>query len=425
LDNYFSGDNLICTVEGYITIEQLFNKRKKIGVLSYDLNSDEVNIKKILKIHKSDKKIDIFKISFDDGSYDYFTKKINFIKSNKKNINFTEINEKESLLVAELKNDNPFKSAEKSKSKKGYVSIKIQNKEYYRYKLVGNFKYGKIKTGYVLHHIDMNSHNDNIDNLVMMRRKEHTKLHGNFNFGKNNVYYTKLTDAQREKISLHLFKDKEKNINYNGISNEELYNKTYLLIKQLGYIPDKDTFRKHFNIGFGKRQKYRKFLSYFEFYNFIIKDYLKNEKIKKQCKYCKKEFEIDKEFEFLDFCSPICKTQFSRNSKKNDFKKEFIDKVLKQGVVYYKLNKIIPTKTQWNNFIFGGKIESKEIIKNIGFKTFREILSRYVVHNHKIKSIEFIKEDFFYKIKIDENETIGILLKNESKMNSIIFINCN
>jgi len=47
---------------------------------------------------------------------------------------------------------------------------------------------GIIPKGYMIHHIDENRKNNNIENLQLVTYKEHKKIHGIWNTGKNNVY---------------------------------------------------------------------------------------------------------------------------------------------------------------------------------------------------------------------------------------------
>lgn len=53
------------------------------------------------------------------------------------------------------------------------------------YRLVYELFVGPIPEGYVVHHIDHNKLNDRIDNLMLMTKKDHSKLHREFKI-KNN-----------------------------------------------------------------------------------------------------------------------------------------------------------------------------------------------------------------------------------------------
>ena len=60
----------------------------------------------------------------------------------------------------------------------GYPSVCINRQRYYVHILIGEFIYGKIRKGYVIHHKDKNKLNAMPDNLELMTNLRHSKIHG-------------------------------------------------------------------------------------------------------------------------------------------------------------------------------------------------------------------------------------------------------
>lgn len=61
---------------------------------------------------------------------------------------------------------------------RGYWRIKTSDGWRYEHNVVAEAKYGrKLKPGEVVHHIDGNCLNNEIDNIIILTRSEHTSLH--------------------------------------------------------------------------------------------------------------------------------------------------------------------------------------------------------------------------------------------------------
>ena len=60
----------------------------------------------------------------------------------------------------------------------GYPTVCINRQRYYVHVLIGEFIYGKIRKGYVIHHKDKNKLNAMPDNLELMTNLRHSKIHG-------------------------------------------------------------------------------------------------------------------------------------------------------------------------------------------------------------------------------------------------------
>ena len=59
-----------------------------------------------------------------------------------------------------------------------HTTVCINRQRYYVHILIGEFIYGKIRKGYVIHHKDKNKLNAMPDNLELMTNLRHSKIHG-------------------------------------------------------------------------------------------------------------------------------------------------------------------------------------------------------------------------------------------------------
>lgn len=79
----------------------------------------------------------------------------------------------------------------------GYPTVCINRQRYYVHILIGEFVYGKIRKGYVVHHKDKNKLNAMPNNLELMTSYKHSKMHG----------------GERKGIDLRSEEGKQKSIN--------------------------------------------------------------------------------------------------------------------------------------------------------------------------------------------------------------------
>lgn len=61
----------------------------------------------------------------------------------------------------------------------GYPTVCINRERYYVHILIGEFIYGNIRKGYIVHHKDKNKLNAMPNNLELMTNLKHSKIHGN------------------------------------------------------------------------------------------------------------------------------------------------------------------------------------------------------------------------------------------------------
>ena len=59
-----------------------------------------------------------------------------------------------------------------------YPTIHIAHDHVYVHNLIGEYKYGAIPKGCVIHHNDNNKKNNDIKNLILLTNREHALIHG-------------------------------------------------------------------------------------------------------------------------------------------------------------------------------------------------------------------------------------------------------
>lgn len=78
--------------------------------------------------------------------------------------------------------------------KSKYEEVLVNGKRYLKHRYVWEQHNGKIPDGYEVHHKDLNTHNNDISNLMLMEIKEHRSYHSKRQVGRT------LSEETKEKI---------------------------------------------------------------------------------------------------------------------------------------------------------------------------------------------------------------------------------
>lgn len=163
-------------------------------------------------------------------------------------------------------------------SKTGYYlsSKAIDGKRIRFHRYVYTLRFGTIPKGMAIHHKDMNKDNNEIDNLILMNKKDHSKYHG-------------------DNLSCELKGKYIKNLNENARPKAIEWHKS---------DDAKEWHRKHWNESIGKHLD-------------KTQDCV--------CIVCGEQYLVSKMFEFKTmFCSNKCKSKYRRNNKLDNINKECI-----------------------------------------------------------------------------------------------------
>lgn len=110
-----------------------------------------------------------------------------------------------------------------------YPTVCINRKRYYVHILIGEFIYGRIRKGYVIHHKDKSKLNAMSDNLELMTNRKHIKFHGEerkgidyrSENGKRNSINAAVQSRRRNDVTTEKVRElKNKGLTINEIAEE-------------------------------------------------------------------------------------------------------------------------------------------------------------------------------------------------------------
>lgn len=314
-----------------------------------------------------------------------------------------------------------------------------------------------IPSGYVIHHKDFNSLNNNIDNLELMRRQDHDNYHGSKMFGDNNPMRRAKTEWSKEKWDryhniMSVAISAEKNGRYSGVSNEEIKQYAILLTTQLNrrastneweeYCEKNKIHVKYFskwrkNNLFGGVSQLLKWaaiecdVEYVDIDPRVVKTYQKalgfgfdafieNGKtfVIKKCEFCGTEFSIDYQRREIGVCSTSCsnKLYYKLHGNNNDrtnavratYNKKNEETREKQILAYNDLkNNLLrdPFLIEFKDYC--KKIKTSHRFGRV-FKTFQELKDVAQLANHRVISVEFDGYEDVYNGTVDDYHNIYI-----------------
>lgn len=192
------GDTLIHLADGRdVSIEQLveeFNQKKKNYVFSMNTDTNDITVQPIQNAFCTKEVTELIEITLDNGEIIQCTPEHPFLCANGNYVEAKDLVVGKSLMPLYSKISGSAKvynaPINESRSKRGYEYIVIHGKYVPVHRLVANQYYGKKEKGFHTHHIDINSRNNNPENLQYLPKSEHLALHMNlindeyhYNFG--------------------------------------------------------------------------------------------------------------------------------------------------------------------------------------------------------------------------------------------------
>jgi ribonucleotide reductase alpha subunit len=435
----FSGDTLIAVADGRnaVAIKQLAEEGKDIPV--YSLNKDgmvEIKIGRNPRVTGYNNKL--IRVHLDDGSYLDVTPDHNFILMDGSKKRAEELLSGDSL-PRFTKDLEPVK-----KGSKDYYRVTCNTKDssidrLYEHRLIAKFYkqdewdllYNTAKRngfsntgGIVIHHEDYNSLNNSPNNLRIMTFMDHSKMHVEIDqCGENNGRYSGFTKEEIKEKALWL----TKSLNRRFSTSEWIS-----FAKENGLPQGFSKFRKE---QFGSILELSKLcalelsLEYIDsdpravttYFNMLSQGYdakIENNVVlvKKICEICKEEFYIEHFKREQAVCSIQCSNTYLSSNKMKGIKS---DQARIYSELKFKLNKA-PTKKEWE---FRCKEESISYVTHnaskFGFKNFKEVANAGNSYNHKVTKIEELPDNHtVYNITVDDNHTVAIITKINSKRNN-------
>ncbi|GIU69213.1 MAG: hypothetical protein KatS3mg002_0449 [Candidatus Woesearchaeota archaeon] len=187
-----TGETLIAVADGRgaVPIKQLAEEGKDVPVYSYNEYTNKVEIRMMRRPRLTGKNKKILKITLDNGA------SIKCTENHKWYLNTGEIVEAKDLKVGDsIHHMNKFHAGfheifeHWNSTSQDYIWLTHSNaKEILMdHRLHAEFKIGReLELGEVVHHEDGNGLNNNPDNLRVLSREDHYKLHGELIRGENN-----------------------------------------------------------------------------------------------------------------------------------------------------------------------------------------------------------------------------------------------
>ncbi|HUW43662.1 MAG TPA: HNH endonuclease, partial [Bacillota bacterium] len=448
-----TGDTLVYVADGRgnIPIKQLAEEDKDVDVFCYN-KKDRVEIRTMRHPRKTGEKVAVYKITLDDGSV---------IKTTK--------NHKFRLLTGEYKEVNKLKSGDSLKILTRYEgSIKdifgekdARSQDYFwinngqrsnkaEHRVIAKHYYGKIKKGEIIHHKDRNAQNNSKENLEVITKNEHDKIHVENMMGDKNPMRRAKTEWSEKKWEKHRKNiskavSAENNPRYTGFTHDEVKQHAILLTKKLERrFSRKEWYKYAQEIGlplaFSKyrisvlgdieqmsKQAAKKCeILYINEDPRTVKTFQKiikqgyNAKIidnsviiEKKCERCGKIFTVSHLQRERSFCGQKCGFQHAlENGGKekamknlNIFHASRAEKTKEKQIIVFnelkfKLDRV-PMMSEWEQECkkknIPCRLHSKHSFKN--YKELKELASNY---NHKVVSVEFCGYEDVYNGTVDQ-----------------------
>lgn len=231
------GSTLIATADGRnaVSIKQLVAEGKDVPVYSTNLNTGVTEIKYGRNPRKTGNKVEVWKLTLDDGSSLIATPNHKILTKDLKYVELKDLDKGASIYPFYSFDSNGYRQVSNTGAKmKGGA---IRNRRQYR--LIYEFNNPEINVDakkYAIHHKDFNSRNDNISNLQLISHEEHNKIHSEKMIGLNNPYH-KMSDEWKRNFASH---PGDKNGRWIDVSNEELIAHGKELFQKCGYLNEKN-----------------------------------------------------------------------------------------------------------------------------------------------------------------------------------------
>ena len=431
-----AGDTLIATADGRmaVSIKQLAEEKKDIPVFTEN-NSGKITIRFMRNPRLTGKSVPVYKITLDSGDIIKATADHLFFLRNgvQKRIDELQVNDSLHVLTKLLQ------------PQRGKITVN-RHKKYWRmfnrgvsekseHTIIAKFFQNNdepIPEDSIIHHIDFDSMNNSLENLKILKIKDHDQLHGELMRGKQNpIYKIKANSQDWEKYKannpfynavgkhnprygVHLSKEiKEKISNSKKLLFRRNPQLKQLLSKRSSDKWNDPKYRENAEKGF-KRRALSKLEECKKKTN--LRCFLDGNKVivEKNCEHCGKKFIISFNKRERGFCSSSCAMQFLQTDEKIKAKRNKNMKAKyktlieanreKEIEIYLELKSKLgkgPLKKEWENqckqcfvpFRLGTKF---------GFKTYAQLKEFASNYNHEVVRIEYLGEMDVYNGTVDD-----------------------
>ncbi|MCK9415303.1 HNH endonuclease [Candidatus Dojkabacteria bacterium] len=416
------GDTLIAVADGRnaVSIKQLAEEGKDVPVYTINDNN-ELCIKTMRNPRITGYNQKIYKVTIEGGHSFRVTGNHIFILKNGTKIDAKNLKNGDSLKIM-TKYENKFRKSNT------YYNLRVGQQCIGEHRLIAEFYRGaQLLENEVVHHKDYNGLNNNPENLQIMTKEEHDKLHSIDMIGDLNPYH-KMSDEWKFNFASH---PGETNPNYVNISNDNLLILGINLTKKLNHrlsIEEWQTYAKENNLpqcftNFREKElgnlmiflKHCAEISDIEFIHDdprLVETYKKMLKlgynckienhqvlVEKTCEICNEKFWIEHRKREISFCSSNCSNIYLNTDKNikekrtnsiNDvYSKKMEDIKNKQLDIFTKLRFDLnrtPMLTEWENACEEINL-SHRLNTKYGFNNFKDLKENAEYYNHKVISV--------------------------------------
>jgi len=452
-----SGDTLVYVADGRgnVPIKVLAEEGIDVPVFCYRDNEKlEVRYMRNPRITGYDQ--DIYRVTLDDGNFLDVTKDHKFLTNDRGYVKASELESGESLRIltkfeASIKDIFPKSNSNSQNYLWLNNGVTERNRTEHR-PIIEFHKNISIARGSVVHHKDRNAQNNFPDNLEIMTKQDHDKLHGELIRGDNNPMrrarhewsdekWKQYHDNMSESVSGEL------NGRYSGVTNDELKEHAIILTHDLGRrfsrvewteYAKQNSLPQYFSgwrekhlggiLGLGKYaaavcgfktfsdkdprsvRKYMQWTS--EGYNCEFVG--NNVKIIKTCEKCEKKLILTysrREQSLCVKCGVLSSNSNDRhiaNRRKGQHKafknrKETLrkDQLSVFTKVKFELGRQ-PLKSEWRKACKDVGVTPENARKGSPFTSWKGLVSAAETFNHRVVSVELVRKDTVYNGTVDE-----------------------
>ena len=358
----------------------------------------------------------------------------------------------------------------RTNNKNHYVVLENHVHSKTEHKMIWEFSNGVVPKHHVIHHIDFNSKNNNIENLACMDFNAHKELHAKNMVGKNNPIFK--IKANPERFAEYSAKMSASTSGLNNprafdVTNEEIFDHIRILTKQIGrrvncydwisYAEKNSSLPRHLNefrftennfsdiakecqipdelIDIDSRTARRALEAQNSGYHWRVNE--SELEIERKCEWCSKNFWNRYDRREISFCGHSCSNYYAnRKAGRNTKRAASIQKMHQERAALSRVGQLNaftklrfelnrdPGFDEWANECKINRFPSRLGTKN-GFATWPQLKSEASLHNHRVVSVEFAGNEDVYNGTVDDVHNFYIGGWNTENNESLLILTQN
>jgi ribonucleotide reductase alpha subunit len=476
-----TGDTQVAVADGrgYVPIGELAAAGIDVPVYAYDNDTGKIIIKTMRNPRLTGNNMPVYNVTIEGGHSFRATGNHKMILRDGSKKSVQELLPGESLWVAQKAQAKfsealPWMSATQSQD---YLWIKDCNSKSWKseHRIIWEANNNvKIKHNEVIHHIDFNAKNNNLENLLLMSREDHNSYHSSLIKGKNNPIFKIKADPER--FAEYSAKMSASTSGLNNprafdVTNAEIFDHIRILTKQIGrrancydwisYAEKNSSLPRYLNefrftennfsdiakecqipdelINIDSRTARRALEAQNSGYRWRVNE--SELEIERKCEWCDENFWNRYDRREISFCGHSCSNFYAnRKAGKNTKRAASLQKMHNDRAAITRLGQLNtftklrfelsrePLIDEWILACKKNGFPSRIGTKN-GFSSWKNLKNEASLHNHRVVSVEFAGYEDVYNGTVDDvhtfcfkvgheklegfNNNVDILLANE------------